>query len=124
MSKNTNKTTQNCENSTQRKKIIEIACPHQQREIRGLYPCSPDGQYIMLPDGAFNLTLIECSQDHGRCAETLCALHRFNRLGPGTWYPDTLRAVRENKQTRQQSPDKAGGKGNTGRDKTSFDQLC
>ena len=78
----------------------------------------------MLPDGAFNLTLIECSQDHGRCAETLCALHRFNYRGTGTWYPDTLRAVRENKQARENRPGKSGGKGNTEQDKTSFDQLC
>lgn len=103
-----------------RKKKIEIACPHQRRIVEGLYPCDAEGLYIMLPDGAFNLNLIECGQLDGRCAETLCALHRFNRRGPGTWYPDQIRAMRQRNRPRKRRK-KPGGKGDEG---NLFDQFC
>ena len=117
MSKNTTKT------SKKATKTVEIACPHQRRVVKGLYPCDANGRYIMMPDGSFNLALIECSQDDGRCAETLCALHRFNRRGLGTWYPDTLMGVRENKQNREHRPARSAMERNDG-GKKSFDQLC
>ncbi|MDP6546010.1 MAG: hypothetical protein QGH60_18675 [Phycisphaerae bacterium] len=101
-------------------KTIEIACPHQRKIIQALYPCRGDGRYLCRADGTFDLELVECGQDHGRCAETLCALHRFNRRGAGTWYPDQIRAMPERKQTRDR-PTAPGDKKN---DKNSFDQLC
>ena len=106
-------------------KIIEIACPHQRRVIKGFYPCGPDGRYLLTAGGVFNLDLVECSQDEGRCAETLCALHRFNRRGPGTWYPDEVRAMRESKELRKDRCPPVGGNSENGKkDNTSFDQLC
>ena len=102
-------------------KNIEIACPHQRKIIKASYPCGPDGRYLCRADGTFDLELVQCSQDNGRCAETLCALHRFNRRGAGTWYPDRIRAMREGKQ-RCDRPTGCGDQEN--REKDSFDQLC
>lgn len=110
-----------------RKKNIEIACPQQRKVVQALYPCGPDGRYLCRPDGSFDLELVECSQDEGRCAETLCALHRYNRRGSGTWFPDQIRAMAEKKQ----SSDRPGAAGDTDRaggdldnSESSFDQLC
>ena len=102
-------------------KTIEIACPQQRKIIKALYPCGADGRYLVMADGAFDLELIRCSQDDGRCAETLCALHRFNRRGPGTWYPDRIRTMRETKQ-RVGRP--AGPDDRENQEKDSFDRLC
>ena len=99
-------------------KTVEIACPHQGKIIKALYPCGPDGQYLCRGDGSFDVELVRCSQDEGRCAETLCALHRFNRRGPGTWYPDRIRTMRDTKQ-RGDRPTNAAD-----RKKNSFDHLC
>ncbi len=99
-------------------KNIVIACPHQREVIKASYPCGPDGRYLLMSDGTCNMELIQCSQDDGRCAETLCALHRFNRRGPGTWYPDSIRAMREGKQISDRPANAAD------REKNSFDQLC
>jgi len=101
-------------------KTIEIACPHQRKVIKASYPCGPDGRYLCRGDGTFDLELVQCSQDDGRCAETLCALHRFNRRGAGTWYPDQIRAMREGQQPRDR-PTESGDEGSY---KDSFDQLC
>ena len=103
-----------------KRKNIEIACPHQRRVIKASYPCGPDGRYLRRAYGTFDLELVRCSQDEGRCAETLCALHRFNRRGPGTWYPDRIRTMRETKQRvgRPAGPDDRENDGN------SFDRLC
>jgi hypothetical protein len=103
-------------------KTIEIACPHQRNVIKGVYPCGPDGRYLLSPDGSFNLDLVECSQDEGRCAEMLCALHRFNRRGPGTWYPDQLLATPEAKPPRRRPTEACGRNKSNGN--SSFDQLC
>ena len=99
-------------------KNVEIACPHQRRIIKALYPCGPDGRYLSRVDGTFDLELVRCSQDDGRCAETLCALHRFNRRGAGTWYPDRIGAMPERKQPRDRPA------GSADQEKDSFDQLC
>ena len=101
-----------------KRKNIEIACPHQRRVIKASYPCGPDGRYLRRAYGTFDLELVRCSQDEGRCAETLCALHRFNRRGTGTWYPDQIRVRRDGKQTGE-GP--SGGQRNTS---NSLDQLC
>ena len=102
-------------------KTIEIACPHQRKIVKALYPCRSDGRYLSRADGSFDLELVQCSQDDGRCAETLCALHRFNHRGTGTWYPDQIRTVREGKKI----SDRPTGSGNQkNQKKDSFDQFC
>jgi hypothetical protein len=71
---------------------ILIACPERQKVVRGQYPCDETGQYLLQADGSFRLSLLHCNQDLGRCTATLCALHRLNRKGPATWYPDRIMA--------------------------------
>jgi len=83
---------------------IVIVCPQLRKAVRGTYPCGPNGRYKVGPDGAFNLDLVACGQDGGRCAETLCALHRYNRRGPGTWYPDSVQAMPERSAVKRQRP--------------------
>lgn len=103
-----------------RMKSIEIACPHQRRVVKASYPCRPDGRYALASNGAFNMELIRCSHDDGRCAETLCALHRYNRRGPGTWYPDSIRAMPE----KPPQDDQTTARGDSGDRTSSLDQLC
>ena len=103
-------------------KLVDIACPHQRKIVRANYPCHSDGRYLLTAEGNFDMELIQCTQDHGRCAETLCALHRFNRRGPGTWYPDQLRAMREAKPRRRRPTEACGRNKSNGN--SSFDQLC
>ena len=76
-----------------RSKPILIGCPQYRRLVRGWYACGPDGQYRPRPDGTFDLGRARCDEMHGRCMATLCALHRFNRAGPGTWYPERILAL-------------------------------
>jgi len=76
-----------------KRRQILIGCPHYQRLVRGTYACGPDGDYDLAPDGSFLLERAECSHQAGRCAQTLCVLHRYNRGGPGSWYPSRLLAV-------------------------------
>lgn len=80
-----------------RSKPILIACPQHRRHVRGWYACDEAGRYRLAADGSFNLELVRCDQDGGRCAETLCALHRYNRRGPGSWYPSHVRAMPESR---------------------------
>lgn len=84
-----------------RSKLILIACPQHRRHVRGSCPCDDSGRYRLAPDGSFNLDLVRCDQDGGRCAETLCALHRYNRRGPGTWYPSHVRAMPSGRTARR-----------------------
>ncbi|MCP4376580.1 MAG: hypothetical protein GY794_10465 [bacterium] len=100
-------------------RMVEIACPHQRKIVRANYPCDSDRRYLLGADGSFSMELIQCSQDQGRCAETLCAMHRFNRRGEGTWYPDTIRALPDPKQ----SSKRPGGPEDDKNDKSSLDQL-
>ncbi|MBS3733452.1 MAG: hypothetical protein KGY99_00805 [Phycisphaerae bacterium] len=79
-----------------RRKAIVIGCPQHGKPVRGTYPCDARGRYAPLgADGDFLLDYVQCDHDNGRCMQTLCALHRYNRRGPGTWYPDHVRAARE-----------------------------
>jgi len=76
-----------------RYKPILIGCPQYRRLVRGWYECDTDGHYHLGPDGSFVLARARCDELHGRCMATLCALHRFNRGGPGTWYPERILAL-------------------------------
>ena len=99
-------------------KLILIACPQHRRHVRGWYACDDSGRYRLAADGSFNLELVRCDQDGGRCAETLCALHRYNRRGPGTWYPSHVRAM----PAGQQTPRRARRLAPTGASDATFDQ--
>jgi hypothetical protein len=74
-------------------KPILIACPEFNRLVRGTYHRNEDGRMARGRDGGFLLRLVHCSHMEGRCAQTLCALHRFNRGGPQTWVPDRIFAM-------------------------------
>ncbi|MFP4354842.1 MAG: hypothetical protein ACLFUJ_06920 [Phycisphaerae bacterium] len=76
-----------------RERPIQIACPELGRRVRGSYHPGPGGQFCYGPAGDFLLDFVTCSQNSGRCCQTLCALHRYNRRGQGTWYPDRLYAM-------------------------------
>ena len=72
---------------------IQIGCPEYGGVVRGSYACDDGGKYLLGRNGEFLLNRARCGQMDGRCAQTLCAFHRFNRRGPGTWYPDRLFAA-------------------------------
>ena len=74
---------------TKRRPIL-IGCPQYQKLVRGTYECGLDGQYLLGPDGSFLIERARCGHDGGRCAQTLCVLHRYNRRGSGSWYPSRL----------------------------------
>ena len=101
-----------------RSKLILIACPQHRRLVRGACPCDDSGCYRLAADGSFNLELVRCDQDGGRCAETLCALHRYNRCGPGTWYPSHVRAMPAGRRT----PRRARRLAPSGASDATFDQ--
>lgn len=74
-------------------KPILIACPQYGRLVRGTYACDPSGSYLLGRDGTFILKLVRCGQCGGQCAATLCALHRYNLGGNGTWFPGHILAA-------------------------------
>ena len=76
---------------------ILIGCPQYQKLVRGTYACGPDGRYLLGPNGSFLLERVRCAHDGGRCAQTLCVLHRYNRLGDSSWYPSRLVPVRQSR---------------------------
>jgi hypothetical protein len=80
-------------------RIIQIACPEHQRLVRGTYVPDQRGRFLYAADGGFLLNMVRCGQMEGRCMQTLCALHRYNRGGPGSWYPDRIYAMPERKHT-------------------------
>ena len=73
---------------------IHIVCPEYRKIVRGKYLCGEQGEYLLGPGGRFLLERCECGQLGGRCAQTLCALHRYNRRGRNTWYPLDIFAAR------------------------------
>ena len=78
-----------------KRKKIQIGCPQYRRLVSGTYACDASGRYRLLPDGTFDIGLVQCDQRGGRCAQTLCVLHRFNRGGPESWYPSQVLAAPE-----------------------------
>ncbi len=87
-----------------RRKSILIGCPQHQRLVRGTYACDDAGRYALGPDGQFLLDRVECDQLGGRCMQTLCILHRYNRRGPASWYPYRILAAREPRSRRRRPP--------------------
>ena len=93
-------------------KPILIACPQYRTLVGGTYQCDEAGRYRFGPDGTFDLKLAECGQHGGRCMETLCALHRYNRGGPETWYPGRVLAAPDRSRTpRARQPTGHAGNG-------------
>jgi hypothetical protein len=78
-----------------KRKPILIGCPQYLRLVRGTYACDEHGRYALGRGGEFLLERARCDQLGGRCMQTLCALHRYNRRGPTTWYPYRLLAMRQ-----------------------------
>ena len=76
-------------------KPILIGCPQYSELVGGQYECDASGQYAMAPDGSFALPRVQCGHRGGRCMQTLCALHRYNRRGAGTWFPSKILAMRD-----------------------------
>jgi len=85
-----------------KRKPILIGCPQHGKLVRGTYLCDDAGDYRLGPGGQFLVELVECEHDGGRCMQTLCVLHRYNRRGDGSWYPSKLLAAPE-KQARPKS---------------------
>jgi hypothetical protein len=74
-------------------KPILIGCPQHRKLVRGRYECDEEGSYRLGADGAFVLARARCDQEGGRCMQTLCVLHRYNRRGGGSWYPAQILAM-------------------------------
>jgi hypothetical protein len=83
-----------------RKKIL-IGCPQYRRLVSGTYACDEAGRYRLLPDGTFDVAGMQCDQLGGRCMQTLCVLHRFNRRGPDSWYPSEVLAAPDARRPRR-----------------------
>jgi hypothetical protein len=78
------------ENSTKTKPVL-IACPQYRRYVRGVYLCDRAGATALTDGGTISLAHVQCGQEGGRCAQTLCVLHRYNRRGAGSWFPESVR---------------------------------
>jgi hypothetical protein len=89
----------------EKRKPIQIGCPQYRVLVGGTYECDEHGRYLRGPDGDFVLPRVQCGQYGGKCMQTLCVLHRFNRGGTGSWYPSGVFALRE---AGEQAP-QAGG---------------
>lgn len=76
-----------------RTKPILIACPQYRVTVRGTYIRDGDGNCPLTGGGEYVLRRVRCSQYGGRCMQTLCALHRYNRRGKGSWYPEIILAL-------------------------------
>jgi hypothetical protein len=88
-------------------RIIRIACPEYQKLVRGTYEPDQRGRFLYAADGGFLLNMVRCGQMEGRCIQTLCALHRYNRGGPGSWYPPHIYAMA---QRSKPAPGRTGGR--------------
>jgi len=83
-----------------RSKPILIGCPHCHALVRGQYDCDERGEYRLGGDGTFLLERLRCGQREGRCAQTLCVLHRLNRGGGASWYPESVWPVEQPRRRR------------------------
>ena len=111
-----------------RRKPIRIGCPQHRKLVSGSYDCDARGRYALGPDQDFLLERVRCNQDEGRCTQTLCVLHRFNRGGPGSWYPDKIMAMPEPKKRPPGPPGvpkrRRSGPAKADDDATVTDILC
>jgi len=90
-----------------RRQPIWIICPQHGKRVRGWYEADEAGAFRFAPDGQYLLDYARCTQDGGRCMQTLCVLHRYNRRGPESWYPERILAM---PPRRRRPPRKARGK--------------
>ncbi len=81
----------------ERTKPIFIACPQYRVTVRGTYVGDTDGNCAPGPGGKYMLKRVRCSHNGGRCMQTLCALHRYNRGGNGSWYPEIILTLPDRK---------------------------
>ncbi len=75
-----------------RKRIL-IGCPQYRVLVSGTYACGERGRYLLADDGTFVLHHAQCDHHGGKCMQTLCVLHRYNRRGPSSWYPEKILAA-------------------------------
>ena len=92
-----------------KRRAVMIGCPQYCMLVRGTCECGEGGQYVRGPDGQFLLRHVRCEHRGGRCMQTLCALHRYNRRGVGSWYPTGIFAMPERRPSSR--PARAGGNG-------------
>jgi len=78
-----------------KRRPILIGCPQYRLLVRGTCECDERGNFRRTEDGHFPLESIRCGHYGGRCTQTLCVLHRYNRAGPGSWYPAGVWAMRD-----------------------------
>ena len=71
-------------------KSILIVCPQYRITVPGTYEYSEDSSGRAGHDGKHVLDRVRCSQHDRRCMQTLCVLHRYNKRGPGSWYPEVI----------------------------------
>ncbi len=69
---------------------ILIGCPRYKVYVTGSYECDEAGEFLLRQDGTFDISRAKCGQLGGKCNETLCFLHRYNKRRPGTWYPTEI----------------------------------
>ena len=73
-----------------RRMTVMIGCPQHRRFVAGSYECDESGKPRIGESGQLTWVHTRCGQDGGRCMQTLCALHRYNRRGQGSWFPDRI----------------------------------
>lgn len=93
-----------------RRKPILIACPQYRVLVRGTYELDESGRCPLDKEGNFLLHRVGCEHYGGRCMQTLCVLHRHNRRGGGSWYPERILAAPDasaarKQRTRRQGPE-------------------
>ncbi len=94
-----------------RRRPIWILCPQYRKRVRGWYEAGERGVFRLGPDGSYLLDYVRCTQDGGRCMQTLCVLHRFNRRGPESWYPERILTIPARKTAPGEHPAGEGTEG-------------
>jgi hypothetical protein len=108
----------------QQRRPILIQCPHLQRLVPGTYETGPNGDYLLAQDGSFLLARARCGHSGGHCTETLCALHRYNRRGPRTWFPERILSVGTPSRRKGKNPAQCIAPPSSGNTGCGLDLLC